>query len=344
MEASASRPFGRLPFSVSALGLGTAPLGNQFRIVTEADSQAVFNESWDAGIRYFDTAPMYGHGLSEHRTGEALRLRPRRDYILSTKVGRMLVPVRRAEVISPFWIDPLPFQVTYDYSYDGVMRSIEDSLQRLALEHIDIAFIHDIDVFTHGPEKQPIVFRQAMEGAYKALHRLREEGVLKAIGVGMNEWQACQEALEEADFDCFLLAGRYTLLEQDALNTFLPLCRKRDVAIVLGGCYNSGILATGAIEGAHYNYGRAPQPIIDRVVKIEAICKEFRVPLKAAALQFVLAHPAIPTVLAGTRSASHMKENIALMSHEIPSTFWDALRHSNLIRPDAPTPDPAVLQ
>ncbi|MCB8882052.1 aldo/keto reductase [Acidisoma cellulosilytica] len=343
MDASTSRRFGRLPLSVTALGLGTAPLGNQFRVVTEADSQAVFDEAWNAGIRYFDTAPMYGHGLAEHRTGEALRLRNRHDYILSTKVGRMLVPARREEVISPFWVDPLPFQVSYDYSYDGVMRSVEDSLQRLALEYIDIAFIHDIDVFTHGPEQQPVVFRQAMEGAYKALHRLREEGVLKAIGVGMNEWQACQKALEEADFDCFLLAGRYTLLEQDALDSFLPLCVERNVAIVLGGCYNSGILGTGAIAGAYYNYGPAPQPIIDRVAKIESICREFSVSLKAAALQFVLAHPAIPTVLAGTRSAKHMKENIALLSQGIPAEFWDALRQSDLIRPDAPTPASAAV-
>jgi D-threo-aldose 1-dehydrogenase len=338
MNPREKHSFGRSSLSVTALGLGTAPLGNQFRTVTEADSQAVFDRSWDAGLRYFDTAPMYGQGLAEHRTGEALRLRPREDYVLSTKVGRMLVPVSREEAKSPFWVDPLPFKVAYDYSYDGAMRSFEDSLQRLALEHIDIAYIHDIDVFTHGPDQQKIYFRQAMDGAYKALDRLRSEGVVKAIGVGCNEWPVCQQALEERDFDCFLLAGRYTLLEQDALDTFLPLCVERNVAIALGGCYNSGILGTGAIPGAHYNYGPAPQPIIDRVSRIEKVCKEFNVPLKAAALQFVLAHPAIPTVLAGTRNPHHMQENIDLMVHKIPAEFWAALRDADLVRANAPTP------
>jgi D-threo-aldose 1-dehydrogenase len=338
MDPYETRNFGRAPISVTALGLGTAPLGNQFRTVTEADSRAVFDRSWDAGLRYFDTAPMYGHGLAEHRTGEALRHRAREDYALSTKVGRMLVPTNRTDAQSPFWVDALPFKVEYDYSYDGVMRSFEDSLQRLALENIDIAFIHDIDVFTHGPEQQKVYFRQAMDGAYKALDRLRSQGLLKAIGVGCNEWPACQKALEERDFDCFLLAGRYTLLEQDALDSFLPLCAERNVAIALGGCYNSGILATGAVPNAHYNYGPAPQPVMERVARIEAVCKDFKVPLKAAALQFVLAHPCIPTVLVGTRSPHQMEENIALMIHEIPAEFWQALRDAKLIRPDAPTP------
>lgn len=338
MDPREQRKFGRAPIGVTALGLGTAPLGNQFRTVSEEDSRGVFERSWDAGLRYFDTAPMYGHGLAEHRTGEALRHRPREDYVLSTKVGRLLIPANRADAKSPFWVDALPFRCEYDYSYDGVMRSFEDSLQRLALESVDIAFIHDIDVFTHGAEQQKAYFRQAMDGAYRALDRLRADGLLKAIGVGCNEWQACQKALEERDFDCFLLAGRYTLLEQDALDSFLPLCEQRNVAIALGGCYNSGILATGAVANAHYNYGPAPRPIMERVALIEAVCKKFEVPIKAAALQFVLAHPCIPTVLAGTRSPHHMQENIDLLVHHIPAEFWEAMKASKLVRPDAPTP------
>jgi D-threo-aldose 1-dehydrogenase len=338
MKPSDRKKFGRSSIDVTAMGLGTAPIGNQFRFVPEADARAVIDGAWDAGLRYFDSAPFYGHGLSEHRLGEGLRWRPRDEYILSTKVGRLLAPRARSQVKSSFWVDPGPFEVIHDYSYDATMRSFEDSLQRLALERIDVAFIHDIDNFSHSPDVQRAHFRTAMDGAYKALEKLRSEGALKAIGVGVNEWQVCEQALRERDFDCFLLAGRYTLLEQDALDTFLPLCEQRNVAIVVGGGYNSGILATGAVEGAHYNYSLAPEPILGRVRNIEAVCREFDVALKAAALQFVLAHPCIPTIIPGTRSVGHLEDNLEQISRPIPPGFWSELKRRDLLREDSPTP------
>jgi D-threo-aldose 1-dehydrogenase len=217
------------------------------------------------------------------------------------------------------------------------MRSFEDSLQRMALERMDIVFIHDIDVFTRGKD-QPEVFKQAMDGCYKALERLRDEKVVKAIGVGVNEWEVCHEALKQRDFDCFLLAGRYTLLEQEALNDFLPLCEARGAAVLVGGGFNSGILATGAKPGAKYNYAPAPAPIMDKVAKVEAVCAEFNVPLPAAALQFVVAHPAVPSFCAGTRTVAQLEQNLKWFSHPIPAEFWAALKQKGLLREDAPIP------
>lgn len=225
----------------------------------------------------------------------------------------------------------------FDYSYDGTMRAFEDSLQRLGLERMDMCFIHDIDVFTRGSE-QPEVFEQAMDGAWRALERLRAEKVVKAIGVGVNEWQVCEQALLRRDFDCFLLAGRYTLLEQDALDSFLPLCQERGAAVVVGGGFNSGILATGAREGAKYNYAPAPREILEKVARIEAVCAAYNVPLAAAALQFVVAHPAVPSFMAGTRTIEQLEQNLAWFSHPIPTDFWADLKHKGLLRDDAPVP------
>ena len=338
MKATGKNQFGRTGLDVTTMGFGTAPLGNQFRVVAEEDVRAVFRGAWDAGLRYFDTAPIYGHGLSEHRLGESLRGLPRDEYVLSTKVGRLLKPVPGGNVTSAFWEQCPPFDIVHDYTYDGVMRSFEDSIQRLGVGRIDILFIHDIDTWTHGEDLQKQYFRTAMDSGYKALEKLRSEGVVGAIGVGCNEWQVCEAALRERDFDCFLLAGRYTLLEQEALDTFLPLCEERDVAVVLGGGFNSGILATGAVPGAHYNYTEAEEPVLERVRKIEAVCKTFEVPLKAAALQFVLAHPSIPTNIPGTRTKKHLDENIDLIGHPIPSEFWNELKKQGLVRENAPTP------
>lgn len=337
MTPSDTRKFGRTDLEVTSFAFGTAPVGNIFREIDDQTSRAMFDHAWDAGVRYFDTAPMYGHGLSELRTSEALRWRNRDDYVLSSKVGRLLRPARRDSIDFAPWVNAAPFEMEFDYSYDGTMRSFEDSLQRLALEHIDILFIHDIDVYTRGAE-QPEVFRQAMDGCYKALARLRDEKVVKAIGVGVNEWQVCHEALKQRDFDCFLLAGRYTLLEQDALDEFLPLCEARGAAVVVGGGFNSGILATGAKPGAKYNYAPAPAEIMDRVAKIEAVCAEYGVPLAAAALQFVVAHPAVPAFCAGTRTAQQLDQNLAWFQHPIPAEFWAALKAKGLLREDAPVP------
>ncbi|GGO83892.1 oxidoreductase [Marinobacterium nitratireducens] len=338
MKPATPQRFGRVELNVSAMGYGAAPIGNIFQPITEDVSRGMLKAAWDAGLRYFDTAPMYGHGLSEARVGEALRWYPRDEFVLSTKVGRLLTPRPRNEIDFSPWVDGLPFAMHFDYSYDGAKRSIEDSIQRMGLERIDIAFIHDIDIFTHGPDAQPARFREAMEGAYRALEDLRREGVVKAIGVGVNEWEVCHRALQQGDFDCFLLAGRYTLLEQESLNEFLPLCEQRNAAVVVGGGFNSGILATGARPGAKYNYAPASDEILQRVSSIEAVCSRFNVSLPAAALQFVLAHPAIPSIIPGTRSVEQLQQNLAWIAEEIPADFWQALKAQKLIREDAPVP------
>ncbi|MGV8987206.1 MAG: aldo/keto reductase [Cypionkella sp.] len=337
MQPTQKRKFGRVDLDVTAFGFGSAPVGNFLREIDEPTATAMFDTAWNAGIRLFDTAPMYGHGLSEARTGQALRWKNRDDFVVASKVGRLLKPARRETIDFAPWVNAAPFTMHFDYSYDGTMRSVEDSLQRLALEHIDIMFIHDIDRFTRGND-QPEVFKQAMDGCYRALASLREQGVLKAIGVGVNEWEVCHEALKQRDFDCFLLAGRYTLLEQDSLDAFLPLCEARGAAVLVGGGFNSGILATGAKPGAKYNYSPAPAAIMEKVAKIEAVCADHRVPLAAAALQFVVAHPAIPSFIAGTRNVEQLQHNLSWFSHPIPSEFWADLKSNGLLREDAPVP------
>ncbi|MBK5934773.1 D-threo-aldose 1-dehydrogenase [Rhodovulum imhoffii] len=337
MQPDSKVKFGRADLKVTPFGFGTAPIGNIFREIDEETSDAMFQEAWAQGVRYFDTAPMYGHGLSELRTGHSLRWKNRDDFVLSSKVGRILKSARKKDIDYAPWTNAGRFTMHFDYSYDGTMRSVEDSLQRLNLERMDICFIHDIDVFTRGDE-QPEVFKQAMDGSWKALSDLRDQGVVRAIGVGVNEWEVCHAALQQRDFDCFLLAGRYTLLEQDALNEFLPLCEDRGAAVVVGGGFNSGILATGAKEGAKYNYAPAPDDVMAKVQRIEEVCKEYGVPLPAAALQFVVAHPAVPTFMAGTRTVEQLQQNIAWFSHPIPDQFWADLKTKGLLREDAPTP------
>lgn len=337
MQPTQKRKFGRVDLDVTAFGFGTAPLGNFLQEIDEPTATAMFDTAWNAGIRLVDTAPMYGHGLAELRTGQALRWKKREDFVLASKVGRVLKPAPRASIDFAPWVNAAPFTMQFDYSYDGTMRAVEDSLQRLAPEHIDIMFIHDIDVFTRGAE-QPEVFRQAMDGCYRALASLRDQKVLKAIGVGVNEWQVCHAALQQRDFDCFLLAGRYTLLEQEALNDFLPLCQARGAAVLVGGGFNSGILATGAKAGAKYNYAPAPAAVMEKVAKIEAVCAAHDVPLAAAALQFVVAHPAIPSFIAGTRNVQQLQQNLAWFSHPIPPAFWADLKAQGLLREDAPVP------
>ena len=337
MQPSKRVKFGRTDLEVTPFAFGTAPIGNFARPIDEATSDGMIQAAWDAGVRYYDTAPMYGHGLSELRCGHSLRWKERDDFVLSTKVGRLLKPKKRSQIDFSPWNNAAANEMVFDYSYDGTMRSFEDSLQRLALERIDICFIHDIDVFTRGAE-QPEVFRQAMDGTWKALSELRDQGLVKAIGVGVNEWEVCYEALKQRDFDCFLLAGRYTLLEQESLDKFLPLCVERNAAVVIGGGFNSGILATGAIDGARYNYAPAPAEILDRVRKIEQVCRDYGVPLPAAAMQFVTAHPAIPSFIAGTRTVEQLQKNLDWFSHEIPDNFWAELKKQGLLRKDAPTP------
>ncbi|MBD0865145.1 MAG: aldo/keto reductase [Rhodobacteraceae bacterium] len=337
MHPATKNRFGRIDLAVSSFAFGTAPVGNIFREIDEETSDAMFQTAWRAGVRYYDTAPMYGHGLSELRTGYSLRWKARDDLVLSSKVGRVLKPARKGAIEYAPWVNAGRNSMHFDYSYDGTMRSFEDSLQRLNLEHMDIVFTHDIDVFTHGDE-QPGVFKQAMDSCYRALDDLRGQGVVKAIGVGVNEWEVCHAALKTNDFDCFLLAGRYTLLEQEALNEFLPLCEARRVAVVVGGGFNSGILATGAREGAKYNYAPASAEIMNKVAKIEQVCANHNVLLPAAALQFVVAHPAIPSFIAGTRTVGQLTQNLDWFGHPIPADFWAEMKSKGLLHDDAPVP------
>ena len=329
---------GRSGLDITEMSFGAAPIGNIFRPISEQQSREMINFAWDSGIRSYDTAPMYGHGLSEARVGESLRWKNRDGYLLITKVGRTLHPKRRSEIDFTPWVDGLPFEMRFDYSYDGVMRAFEDSNQRLGLERIDVAFIHDIDVFTHGPDQQKIYFKQAMDGAYRALENLRENGHVTAIGVGINEADVMYTAFLHGDFDACLLAGRYTLLEQGGLHDLLPLCEERNASVLVGGGFNSGILATGAVEGAKYNYAPAPEDIMKRVAQIEKICQSYAVPLPAAALQFVVAHPVVPSFVAGVRTTEQLQQNIDWMNIDIPPAFWASLKDEGLLQPDAPTP------
>ncbi|MDA8747369.1 aldo/keto reductase [Litoreibacter sp.] len=331
------------PVPLTRMGFGGAPLGNLYRKVKEDDAQAALQAAFDAGIRYFDTAPQYGLGRSEGRFGEAIKRFGRDNIQLSTKIGRLLVDCEPHEVTPEAFVDVPQKRIVFDYSYDGVMRSYEASKQRLDVTSADILLIHDVDVFSQGSQElSDAKVRELFDaGGYRALTELRDAGEIAAIGAGVNEWQVCERLLGLGDFDGFLLAGRYTLLEQDALTSFLPLCEKRDVGIILGGPYNSGILASGAVPGAKYNYADAPPEILDKVHKIEAICDAHNTRLIAAALQFVLGHPAVKTVIPGAVSATEVLANVALMDTPIPLGLWSDLRSEGLIRADAPLPSEA---
>jgi D-threo-aldose 1-dehydrogenase len=321
------------------LGFGSAPIGNLYRAISEADAQAALEAAWDSGCRYFDTAPLYGLGLAETRLNTFLRGRARDGYVLSTKVGRVLevCPPERRTGIGKFFETPSRREV-FDYSYDGVMRSVEDSLERLGVDRVDIVLVHDLDTFIHGSRAESDRrIGQFMASGYDALVGLRDEGVVTAIGGGINEWQVCQDLAERGDFDLFLLAGRYTLLEQDALESFLPLCEARGIGIVLGGPYNSGVLATGPVAGAYYNYEVAPPAILERVGRIEAVCRAHGVPLIATALQFPLHHPAVVSVIPGGQSAGQVSSNLQVLETPIPARLWADLKAEGLLHPEAPT-------
>lgn len=333
-----TRHLGATRLLLPELGFGAAALGNLYHPVTEEQAQSILELAWTSGFRYFDTAPHYGQGLSERRIGDSLRQHRGRDYILSTKAGRLLKPATYAPERHGFH-SPMPFDIHYDYSYDGVMRSFEDSLQRLGLARIDILLMHDIGAATHGNRHEEL-FDIAMSGGYRAMSELREQGLVKAIGLGVNEYQVCEAAMEHGNWDCFLLAGRYTLLEQDALDSFLPKCEQRNCSVVIGGAYNSGILATGTKAGVtpHYNYAPALPREIHRVKQLEMVCERYRIPLPAAALQFPLAHPAVASVIPGIGSTRHVTQTLSLMNTRIPADFWRELRSHGLVHPQAPLP------
>jgi D-threo-aldose 1-dehydrogenase len=331
------RKLGKAPVEVTQLGFGGAPIGDLYAKLPEEEALSTVHTAYEAGIRVFDTSPFYGYGLSEHRVGHVLRQYPRDSFVLSTKTGRYLKPQEPNRINRGQWSNTLPFEPIFDYSYDGVMRQVEDSLQRLATNRIDILLIHDADVWTHGEEAERR-FEEAMSGAYRALDKLRGEGAVRAIGCGLNEWESCQRFLEAGDFDCFLLAGRYTLLDQSAVDKFLPSCVEKNVGILLGGPYNSGILATGAREGAKYNYKNASPEVLEKVRRIEAVCDRHNVPLPAAAIQFPLSHQAVSSVIPGAVSSREVKQNIEMMSIDIPDALWQELKEEGLLHPDTPTP------
>jgi len=320
------------------LGFGCAPLGNLYRAVSDEDAQATLEAAWNAGLRYFDVAPLYGLGLSETRLNRFLRTKRAEPYLLSTKVGRLLrVSAPEARDQQGYYFDTPSRQVVYDYTYDGVMRSVDASFERLGVDRIDVLYVHDLDVFTHGsPEVAEPLITTFLESGYKAMLSLREQGVVRAIGAGVNEWQICERLALAGDFDLFLLAGRYTLLEQEALNSFMPLCVERGIGVVIGGPYNSGILATGARPDAYYNYKKAPQGILDRVNAIETICRRHGVRLIEAALRFPMLHPAVVSVIPGGQSVDQVKSNCALLDAAIPDALWLDLKDAGLIHPDAP--------
>jgi D-threo-aldose 1-dehydrogenase len=332
------RTIGRRGLQVTGLGLGTAPLGGLYRDLSDEEAFATVAAAWDAGVRYFDTAPHYGHTKAEHRLGDALRRYPRDQYVLSTKVGRRFVPRTTPYDGSEGWQNPLPFQAIYDYTHDGILRAFEDSQQRLGIAEIDILLIHDLEPATHG-DKYASYWKQLTDGGgFRALDDLRSAGAVKAVGLGVNQAAPILDALANFDIDCALLAGRYTLLEQATLNDLLPACEARGVSILLGGAFNSGILAQGVEGDLKFNYGAAPPEVIERVARLEAVCRKHDVPLAAAALQFPRAHPAVATVLTGARSADELRENVASFERPIPAALWTALHDEGLLDPRAPVP------
>ncbi len=328
MPAWEKRQVGRTALHVTTLGLGTATMGGTRVKVTRQQGEDIVSAAWDAGVRYVDTAPFYGIGAAEHRVGDALRGKPRDEWVLGTKVGRLLRPTKEGRT------EPMPFDVIYDYSYDGIMRSIEDSYQRLGLAKIDIALVHDIGAYQHGAELNAVYLKTLAESGYKALEELRRTGVVSAIGIGVNEKEVLIDALGFGDWDAFLLAGRYTLLEQGPLDDLLPMCAQRGTSIIVGGPLNSGILAGRDT----WNYAAAPAEVVARVKKIQAVCEAHDVPLPAAALQFPLAHPVVCAIIPGPRTAAEFNENLPLFTRKIPSSLWSDLRNEGLLHPDAPVP------
>ena len=329
-----TRRIGRTALEVTTLGLGTATLGGSRVAISFQERDAIVRTAWDAGVRYFDTAPFYGVGAAERAVGDALREKRRGDWVLSTKVGRLLRP--RTAWTDPMeaWGRPMPFEVVYDYSYDGIMRSFEDSFQRLGLAHIDILLVHDIGRYQHGAAAHPELMRSLRDSGYRALEELRHSGAISAIGLGVNEREVCLEALSFGDWDAFLLAGRYTLLEQAPLDDLLVQCVARGTSIIVGGPLNSGILAGRET----WNYAAAPADVVARVAAISAVCDRHAVPLAAAALQFPLAHPAVAAIIPGPRTAAEFTDNLALLQRKIPAMLWEELRHEGLLHKDSPVP------
>jgi len=336
------RKVGTTKIEVTELGLGGAPMGGFRATISDTEAMMLTDAAYEGGVRYFDTSPFYGYGRSELRMGAALRQRARDEYVLSTKIGRVMHAMRPGEKPpADFRDNGLPgFAPVFDYTYDGVMRSLEHSHLRLGLARIDIALIHDVDFWT--TKDRAVLderFRSVMDGGFKALDELRKAGVIGAIGVGINESDTSLRFIQAGDFDCMLLAGRYTLLEQGGLEAFLPECVKRNVSVILGGPYNSGILTGGVKPGATHDYAAAPAHLIEKAQKIEAVCQRHGVELGAAAMQFPLFHPAVCSVIPGALSVVEANQNIRRMAVKIPVELWSDLKREKLLDPGAPTPN-----
>ncbi|TPN79408.1 aldo/keto reductase [Mesorhizobium sp. CU2] len=312
------RRIGSTTLDVTEISFGGAAIGGLYRACSREAAMATLQAAWDAGLRYFDTAPFYGFGLSERRTGDFLRDKPRSSYVLSTKVGRLLRPVPEDQVPDHSYVEPLPFAVDYDYSYDGIMRSVEFSHARLGLNRIDILFVHDIGTYTHGVEKTKLHFRQLMDGGLRALEELKSSGAIAAYGLGVNEVRICLDVMARAPLDCILLASRYSLLDRSAQAELLPLCRQRGTSLIVGGVFNSGILATGPVHGAHFDYMPADKDILSRVGAMEHIAANGGYPLAAAAFQFPLHEPVVASVLTGTAKPANLTRNLELLNVEVP--------------------------
>ncbi len=316
---------------VTVIGLGTAPLGGLFAPVSDADAEAAIERAWSLGVRYFDTAPLYGFGLAERRLGNFLRQQKQDSFVVSTKVGRLLRASGTVPAEDDHYKGTPVERPQLDYSYDGVMRSMEESLDRLGLDRVDILLVHDPD--DH--------YDEAIAGAFRALQRLRSDGTVRTIGAGMNQSEMLARFAEAVPVDCFLLAGRYTLLDQGALATLFPVCLARNIGIILGGIYNSGILASPR-AGAKFNYEGADATLLARARELDALCRKHGTELKAAAIQFCMAHPAVTVALQGARSAAEVSDNIAMAELPVPSGFWRELRQRKLVDERAPLPGEAL--
>ena len=339
MSIIPTRPL-RTGVELSTLGFGGAPLGELFDPVSETQAQDTLQAAWDAGIRYYDTAPFYGYGKSEHRLGHFLRQQERGDFVLSTKVGRVLTATRDLNAFEQgFWLGGLPFDFRFDYGYDGIMRSWEDSLQRLSLSSIDLLLIHDLNSFFHDSEQCfSAHLNRLITSGWRALDELRSQGLIKAVGAGLNRMGAMPRLLDGVDLDFCIVAMPYTLLDQDSLDEEFPLCAERDVRIVIGAVFASGILATGPVADARYAYDTASPAILAKTRRIQAVCQRHDVPLPAAAMQFPLGHPLVSAIIPGALVPAHIETNAEWFKHPIPTDLWAELKAEGLLRADAPTP------
>lgn len=334
---------GKTGLNLTRIGFGGAPIGDIRKAPTAAQADELLQAAWDAGIRYFDTAPFYGSGLSERRIGDFLRGKPRDSYVLSTKVGRLLVPDRAWATERFGTAEAMPFRPVFDFTYDGVMRSYDNSLQRLGLERIDILFLHDIGWFSQKDNHDHAMRQLLAGGGLRALEELRASGAVKAIGAGVNEAPIIETLMAHARFDVFLLANRYTLLDHAVVEGLLPRCQREGVSVIIGAPLNTGILLTGAVPGASFDYAPASEAMLEKTRRIEAVCRRHNVRLLRAAMNFPLGHPAVIALLPGPAKASELADNLSHLRAEIPAALWDELKAEGVLHANAPAPVSPVL-